>query len=332
MAQLTRRAALAATTAALGLPRIARAQARVPVSFRLNWYLGGLHAPYYLGRERGLYAEEGIELTINEGRGSANTAQAVAARSDTFGLADSGSLMNLAARGAPIRAVMSVLNTASFGVISPASAPIRTAADMRGRRLAAGPGGAPALLLPAVLAANNMRREDVTIVSVDPAAVPITLMEGRADGLLGGVDDQPFLMAQRGFRTHSVTYAELGVNTVGMAVLAHEEAIRGNPDLVRRFVRASARSWEAAGREPEAAVAAALRVKPDLDRESTLGQLRVDLGLQHSDATRGRPTGWAALSDWERSLRIMRDFRELRTDRDAASFFTNDFLPGGGTA
>lgn len=326
-----RRAMLGAGLGGLAAPGLSRAQPRVAVSLRLNWYLGGLHAPYYLGRERGLYTEEGLDLTINEGRGSANTAQAVAARSDTFGLADSGSLMNLAARNAPIRSVMSVLNTASFAVISPASAPIRTAADMRGRRLAAGPGGAPALLLPAVLAANNMRREDVTLVSVDPAAVPITVMEDRADGLLGGVDDQPFLMAQRGFRTHSVTYAELGVNTIGICVLAHEETIRGQAETVRRFVRASQRAWQMSERDPEAAVAAALRVKPDLDRESTLGQLRVDLGLKHSEATRGRPFGWSALADWERSLRVMRDFRELQTTRDAQSFFTNEFIPGATT-
>src|SRR5262249_44710743 len=32
----------------------------------------GLHTPFYYGKERGLYAAEGIDLTINEGRGSAN--------------------------------------------------------------------------------------------------------------------------------------------------------------------------------------------------------------------------------------------------------------------
>ncbi len=59
------------------------------MSFRLNWYLGGLHVPFYYGKEKGYYAAEGIDLTINEGRGSANTVQVVAAGSDTFGLADS---------------------------------------------------------------------------------------------------------------------------------------------------------------------------------------------------------------------------------------------------
>ena len=50
--------------------------------------MGGAHAPFFLGKERGFYRDAGIDLTINEGRGSANTAQVVAAGTDTFGLAD----------------------------------------------------------------------------------------------------------------------------------------------------------------------------------------------------------------------------------------------------
>ena len=44
------------------------APAQDAVSLRLNWYLGGLHVPFYYGKERGFYKEEGIDLTINEGR------------------------------------------------------------------------------------------------------------------------------------------------------------------------------------------------------------------------------------------------------------------------
>ena len=36
------------------------------VSFRLNWYLGGLHVPFYYGKEKGYYAAENIDLIINE--------------------------------------------------------------------------------------------------------------------------------------------------------------------------------------------------------------------------------------------------------------------------
>jgi NitT/TauT family transport system substrate-binding protein len=88
-----------------------RAHAQDKVSLRLNWYLGGLHVPFYYGKERGIYAAEGIDLTINEGRGSANTVQVVAAGSDTFGLADSSSVILTASKGADVKSVMSLLNT-----------------------------------------------------------------------------------------------------------------------------------------------------------------------------------------------------------------------------
>ena len=65
--------------AALPLMIGAAAQSQDNVSLRLNWYLGGLHVPFYYGVDRGFYKEEGINLTINEGRGSANTVQVVGA-------------------------------------------------------------------------------------------------------------------------------------------------------------------------------------------------------------------------------------------------------------
>src|SRR3954465_16034211 len=85
-------AALAASTT--------MALAQDAVSLRLNWYFGGLHVPFYYGKERGFYKEEGIDLTINEGRGSANTVQVVAAGSDTFGLADSSTPISRSRKGA----------------------------------------------------------------------------------------------------------------------------------------------------------------------------------------------------------------------------------------
>ena len=50
-----------------------------------------------------------LNLTINEGRGSANTVQVVGAGTDTFGLADSSSIINLVSKGGEIKSVMEAL-------------------------------------------------------------------------------------------------------------------------------------------------------------------------------------------------------------------------------
>src|SRR4051795_8653390 len=80
----------------------ASASAADKVVLMLNWYVYGEHAPFYYGVDKGLYAAEGIDLEIQEGRGSGVTAQAVAAKTATFGYVDVPTMMRIAIKGAPI--------------------------------------------------------------------------------------------------------------------------------------------------------------------------------------------------------------------------------------
>jgi NitT/TauT family transport system substrate-binding protein len=295
------------------------------VSFRMNWYLGGLHVPFYYGKDRGFYAAEGIDLTLNEGRGSANTVQVVAAGSDTFGLADSSSVIVTASKGADVKSVMSLLNSTGFAVISMASTGIRTPKDLEGKRLAVSPGDPLGQLFQAVAAVNKLDMSKISLVQVDPAAKVVSVLERKADALLGGADDQYFLIKQRGIEPAALRFADHGANIVGMTVLTKGELIKSKPDLVRRFVRASARSWEEAKKNPGAAVDAALKVKPDLNRQSTLDQLMVDIELLDSPNSRGR-IGWGAQADWDQTLTLLKKYRGLETNQPWTTFHTNEFI------
>src|SRR5438876_10871080 len=83
----------------------AQAQPKEKVVLMLNWYLYSEHAPFFLGKERGYYEQEGIDLDIQEGRGSGVTVQAVAANTATFGYVDIATMIKAAAKGAPVKAV-----------------------------------------------------------------------------------------------------------------------------------------------------------------------------------------------------------------------------------
>jgi NitT/TauT family transport system substrate-binding protein len=291
----------------------------------MNWYLGGLHVPFYYGKDRGFYAAEGIDVTLNEGRGSANTVQVVAAGSDTFGLADSSSVILTASKGADVKSVLSLLNSTGFAVISMASAGIRTPKDLEGKRLAVSPGDPLGQLFQAVAAVNKLDMSKITLVQVDPAAKVVSVLEKKADALLGGADDQYFLIKQRGIEPAALRFADVGANIVGMTVLTKGELIKTKPDLVRRFVRASIRSWDEAKKSPGAAVDAALKVKPDLNRQSTLDQLMVDIELLDSPNSKGR-IGWGAQADWDQTLTLLKKYRGLETSQPWTAFHTNEFV------
>jgi NitT/TauT family transport system substrate-binding protein len=310
--------------AMLAAPSIALAQDAV--TFRLNWYMGGLHVPFYYGKERGFYKEEGIDLTINEGRGSANTVQVVAAGSDTFGLADSSSVIATAARGAEVKSVMSLLNSTGFSVVSLASAGIKTPKDLEGKKFAVSPGDPLGQLFRALAAHNKLDMSKITFVQVDPAAKVVSVLEKRVDALLGGADDQFFLIKYRGEEPAALRFADHGANIVGMTILTQEATIRNKADLVRRFVKATARSWEEAKKNPEAAVDATMKVKPDLNRASQLDQLKVDIELLDSPNSKGR-IGWGDQKDWDQTIALLRQYRDVQTDKPWTAFHTNEFLP-----
>lgn len=321
--KIARIAALAAATLALASPL---AQAQDKVSLRLNWYLGGLHVPFYYGKDKGYYAAEGIDLTINEGRGSANTVQVVAAGSDTFGLADSSSVILTASKGADIKSVMSLLNTTGYSVVSLTDANIKTPKDLEGKKVAVTPGDPLGSLLQAVCKANNVDCAKIGMVQVDPAAKVVAVLEKKTDALLGGADDQYFLIKYKGGNPAAMRYADFGANIVGMTILTSGDTIKKNPDLVKRFVRATAKSWEEAKKNPGAAVDAAMKAKPDLNRQSTLDQLMVDIDLMDSKNSKGK-VGWGAQADWDQTLAILKNYRELSTDKTWTAFHTNEFLP-----
>jgi NitT/TauT family transport system substrate-binding protein len=297
------------------------------VTLRLNGPFGGVHAPFFLGLERGYYTQEGIELSIDEGRGPGRSVQLVAAKEATFGVSDAGNLILGVAKGAPLKAIMTVISTADYAVVSPADSGIKTAKDLEGKRIAITVGEAAAQLFPAILAANGVNREKLILVQVDPDQRVAAVAERRADALLGSLTQHAFQIQALGVASSELSYASLGVSSVGLTLHAHNDTLRDKPDLVKRFVRATVRAWEATQEAPRQAVESLRKMFPELDSELLINQIRAVMSLRESMNTRGRGFGFSAELDWALTLDLVKTYRDLKTELAATAFFTNEFLP-----
>ena len=69
-----------------------------------------------------------------------------------------------------------------------------------------------------------------------------------------------------------------------------------------------------------------MKVKPDLNRQSTLDQLMVDIDLLDSKNSKGK-IGLGAQADWDQTLAILKNYRDLATDKGWTTFHTNEFVP-----
>src|SRR5262249_48227266 len=79
--------------AAVWLLGVTAAFAQDKVRFQTDWIPSGEHAMYYGGWQKGIFASEGIDITITRGYGSGDTVTKLAAGAFDFGVADMAAVM-----------------------------------------------------------------------------------------------------------------------------------------------------------------------------------------------------------------------------------------------
>lgn len=302
--------------------------AQEKASLRLNWLYYGFHSFFPLGVDKGFYTEEGIDLAVGEGQGSGRAVQIVGAKSDTFGLSDGSSVIAGVAKGAPIVAVMGVMNKSPFAIIARQDANIRTVKDLEGKSIAATTGEAGLTIFPAIVQANKLNGDSIKFVRVDGPGKLVAILEKRTDAMLGGLENQSLILGQRGLAVTNIAYSDVGANTLGLVIHVHKDTLEKSPKLVQGFVRATQKSIAYAEKNPDEAIAALAKIKPDLDRDLALKQLKAGLALVRATGGADKPIGWMNPADWENTLRLAREYQDLATDLKATAFYTDAFVSG----
>src|SRR5690349_5428392 len=207
------------------------------VVLMLNWYVYGEHAPFYYGKAKGIYAAEGIDLEIQEGRGSAATTPAVAAMTANFGYVDVPTMMRAAVKGAPIVATGVALQTSPMSAMGFSEKNIKKAEDLKGKTVATTPGDSMSQIWPLFLKKANLKESDMKILSGDATTKLNAVINGQADVLLGYVMDQSMKIKDAtGKDVTPVKYADYGINLVSSGIVANRDFVKDNQDLVKRFM------------------------------------------------------------------------------------------------
>lgn len=318
------RAAVAALAATLATgPAVA--QQPKPMKLTLNFLAGGPQAGFMYAKALGLYEKAGINLTIEEGRGSGTTAQLVATGQTDVGFADAPAAMQLRAKGAPVKVIAPILQTNGFAIITLEETGIRKPADLVGKRVAVQAGTAQTTLLNAILAANNIDPAKFQVINIDPSAFVGTLIEKKVDAILGGADFQSVQLRDRGHKVFDIYYRDVGVPTVGLSVIARDDRIAADPDLYKRFVAASLEGWEAARRDPTAAAEAVVKQFPTATRDQIQKQLEVDLKLVCAPGATA--LGRVPEQNWATTFALLTKYLELPAAKPITDYYTNDLLP-----
>ena len=157
------------------------ALAQEQFKFSLNWFPVGDHAAYWVALDKGYFADAGLDVTLENSKGSGDSIAKVDTGGADAGLADSAVVIASRARGTTVKVVGMVFDKTPLNIFSRKEKPVTNPKDLEGMTIGAPPGDGQRQMWPAFAKANNIDESKVTWVNIEPAAKIAALAEKRVD-------------------------------------------------------------------------------------------------------------------------------------------------------
>jgi putative hydroxymethylpyrimidine transport system substrate-binding protein len=234
---IRRRALLAAGV--LATPLLARAQAgREPLTLLLDWFVNPDHAPIFVAQERGDFARAGLEVRVVAPADPNDPPRLVAARRGDIGVFYQKNLHLAVDQGLPLVRVGTLVATPLATLTVLRDGPIRSLADLRGRRVGFSVAGFEEAVMGAMLESVGLRLSDVRLVNVN-FALSSALMSGQVDAIVGGYRNFELHQLDIEGRPGRAFYPEQhGLPPYDELIyIAHRD--RARDPLLRRFIDAT---------------------------------------------------------------------------------------------
>ncbi|MBI2370644.1 MAG: ABC transporter substrate-binding protein [Deltaproteobacteria bacterium] len=310
------------TVVALGAVTALPAGAQEKVSLRLDFVINGYHGPFFTALGKGYYREEGLDVEVLRGFGSGDTVKRVGTGANTFGFADFFTTVKGVAEGARVKAIGTCLGDGPGAIIALKKSGIRTLKDLEGRSLASSPGNAFGLQLPALFRAAGLDFAKVKYTEMDIVLKSSALMAGKVDAITGII-----ISEVPAFKVMDVIEYRDHLKIVGSGILAHQDTLRGKPETVRRFLRASFRGARDFVRNVPESVEFLARSHPEIDRPTYREQANSSLTLWASATAKEKGFGWLDEAKVANTIEVAAQAYKLPRRVSAGDFYTNEFVP-----
>lgn len=295
------------------------------VTVLLDWVPNTNHTGLYAAKELGYYAQEGLDveiLQVNEG----GTSQLVAAGKAEFGISYQEEVTYARVEDIPVVAIAAIIQHNTSGFASPAEKGIKTPKDFEGKRY--GGWGSPVeeAVLRALMEKYNADFNKLEMVTI-----------GAADFFTSVTKDVDFTWIYYGWDGVAAELRGIKLNFISLkdeeealdfytpVIITTEKMIEENPELVRKFIKATSRGYKYAIENPEKAAEFLLEVSPELDRELVIASQKYLSEQYQADAPR-----WGVMKEevWRNYAQWMFERKLIEKMIEPGKAFTNQFLPG----
>lgn len=282
------------TVFALAVACDASAQGAEKVRFQTDWIPSGEHAMYYGAWQKGIYAAEGLDITITRGYGSGDTVTKLAGGAFEFGVADLGAVFTARARqNIPVKTIATVYTHSPHSLFVLKSSGITSFKGLEGKKIGITPGNSHRVYFPKVAEKSGTDPNKIVWVNMDGAAMAAQLIAKN-------IDAAPFYSIHYYYQNKAATaagqeivvlpFVKTGFSIYAASLIASDKMIAEKPETVRKFLRASKKAFEWARDNSAEACKLHVQKVPEVAMDDCLGSVRATLEFVFGEHS--RKYGW----------------------------------------
>jgi NitT/TauT family transport system substrate-binding protein len=327
-------AALSITALGLSITGIlaapVHAAEKATLAIRMDFIIGGKHAPWFVAWEKGFYSKRGLSVKVEPGAGSADTVRAIAAGIADVGFADISTAIVARSRGTPIQAVAQ-LGYLPGTILWREETPIKTLKDLEGKVWAISPAQAQWFFMPAYCRINGIDFKAIKIQETAPALQPAALVARKADFIVmyRASNDEVAEQAatKQGIKLKRIYMKDTGLNVYGSALVVKDDDVKRRPDVIRAYVEGTMEGLRYARDHQEEALRILLKHKPELNKDLARIQLK-NAVEEVFIPPESRDSDFGAMKPdvMEKTVRITNEFFDVARKISVEEVHTNQFI------
>lgn len=300
--------------------------AKQPVSLRFSWKFKGEYGPLFAALDKGYFAEEGLDVKLNEGAGVNPALVSLAKGEDQISWMPAASLMQAKSKGVNAKIIASYSTAAPVVLVSWPDKPIHTPKDMEGKRIAGAAGDAGTFFMPILCRKNNTDCSKIQLINLALGAQVQAFINKQVDAIaLYRTNDLPIVLSKYGHDFVLMDETKFGLVIPGGALVASDDVIAKDPAMLAKFVRATNRGMEFAKQNPLEAAKSMLKYwKASLEPEVVAEQIKAVVdGLPDYG---GKPMGFTADGPATEALKNLKEAKMIDTILPLNEYYTNDIV------
>jgi NitT/TauT family transport system substrate-binding protein len=296
------------------------------LTFTLNWVAGGDHAPYFYAQKMGWYKQVGIDVDFETGRGSAASAQKVAAGQSQLGLSDMAGVLLFRGKGLDLVGVMNVYANSPQGLYWLKSSGIQSVKDLAGKKIGNPAGDGARTMWPALAKTVGIDPGSVTWVNIDANSKLSALKSKTVDATTSFFNLHHVFARELGSDMGFLAWKDAGVNPYGNSIIANGPWLKANLDKAEKFVKVTQKAFAECTKTPDPCINALVEANGALLYQNELDNWHLVTMLMNDDTSRNVALGWHDDKRMADDYKLVDEYLKMEKPYDITSAYTNDFL------